>query len=52
MNSKFVTSCHAFKDFIITKSTLELDYERANIPMGLNGLCIELIYHDDIVYEG
>ena len=52
MISKFVTSCHAFKDFIITKSTLELDYERANIPMGLNGLCIELIYHDDIVYEG
>ena len=34
------------------ESTLELDFEGANTPMGLNGPCSELKYHDDMVYEG
>ena len=33
------------------ESTLELYYERASIPMGPNGPRLELIYHDDMVYE-
>ena len=34
------------------ESTLELDFEEANTPMGPNSLFFELIYHDGIVYKG
>ena len=34
------------------RSTLELDFQGANTPMGLNGLYFELVYDDGIVYEG
>ena len=34
------------------ESTLELDYERANTPIGPNSPHSELIYHDDTIYEG
>ena len=34
------------------ESTLELDFEGASTPMGLSGPRFELIYYDDIVYEG
>ena len=34
------------------ESTSKLDYEGVNTLMGPNGPHAELIYHDDIVYEG
>ena len=34
------------------ESTLELDYERISTLMDPNGLHFELIYHDDMVYDG
>ena len=34
------------------ESTSKLDYEGASTPMVLNGPHFELIYHDDMVYEG
>ena len=34
------------------ESTSKLDFERANTPMGHSGPQLELIYYDDIVYEG
>ena len=35
----------------VVESTSNLDSERANTPMGPNGPCSKLIYHDDTVYE-
>ena len=29
-----------------------MDYEKVNTPMGPNGPRLELIYHDDMDYEG
>ena len=34
------------------KSTLELDSKGASTPMGPSGPRFELIYHDDMIYEG
>ena len=34
------------------ESTLELDYKEVSTPIGPNGHRFELIYHDDMVYEG
>ena len=29
-----------------------MDFEGASTPMGPNGPCSKLIYHDDTIYEG
>ena len=34
------------------ESTSKVDFKGASTPMGPNGLCTNLIYHDDMVYEG